>query len=123
MKGPVLAWKIAGVLFEGVHKIVGAVIAHLSCDLVDRSVGLVQQHFGVLDPKVIQVGGKRLACGVLKNAPQVGCVGVQREGEEFAQMREQIMSDINAMGAEELVAALKETYASKAPRVQEILGE
>ncbi len=33
------------------------------------------------------------------------------------------MSDINAMGAEELVAALKETYASKAPRVQEILGE
>ena len=43
--------------------------------------------------------------------------------EEFAEMREQIMTDINAMGAEELVAALKETYDSQAPRVLEILGE
>ncbi len=56
----------------------------------------------------------------LTNIPKV--VAAESD-EEFAEMREQIMTDINAMGAEELVAALKETYDSQAPRVLEILGE
>ena len=56
----------------------------------------------------------------LTNIPKV--VAAETD-EEFEEMRQTIMNDIDAMGAQELIESLEETYNAGAARMENILGE
>lgn len=56
----------------------------------------------------------------LTNIPKVV---VAENDEQFAEMRQKIMDDINDMGAQELVESVKKTYTDGAEKLKNILGE